>query len=77
VCIGTGDAIAVSAWSCNSGMLGLNPTWGMDICPPDPTQIEASQRLCASFRKFCRFPKDPQVQKILDLNRLETLFHEG
>lgn len=74
---GTGDAIAGAARSCNSGMLGLNPTWDMAICPPYPTQIEASQWFCASFRKFYRFPKDSKFQKILDLNRLETLFHEG
>jgi hypothetical protein len=28
------DAITVAARFCNSGMLGLNPTRGVDVCPP-------------------------------------------
>lgn len=71
------DVIAVAARSYNSGMLGLNPTRSMDICPPYPIQTEASQWLCASFRKFDRYPKNSKFQKILDLNRLEPSFHEG
>jgi hypothetical protein len=73
------DAIAVVARSCNSGMLGLNPTWGMDIrvCPPYRTQLEASQWLCASFRKFYPYSKNSKFQQVFDFNRLETLCHEG